>query len=572
MARNESSVTDPIRVSLRPSRPVRAIGSLLAIVVVAGGVSLDAQVAEDPLPLRRTVPGEGSSPCAPLPTPAEPGPEARRQAAQLGSTAAQQVILGDLERARDLLDRATQVDPTSIDLAYRRGRILQDLGETEAALEAFCRAAELEGDASLAADAQARIQELSRAERESIPSAAVAAFRVGVADVEGGRLEGALRGFDRATALAPGWADAHYNRGVVLARLGRSSRAQDALRRYLELRPDAPDAIAVSERIGELQVAFPVTDLPSPGVAFAVGLIPGMGQVYTGRAGTGAGFLALTAAPTLSAFFIERGRGRRYFEPGLAIASTITLLGATEAAMYASRLRAGGDAGPPDPGASFALGLIPGLGHYHQGRTGTGMAFMSLVAGALTASDLAEDGMDRRFVLPGLVVTGGIAALGAADAAFWAARAQPGSGPPNPVVAAALGVVPGLGQFYSGRSGAGLAVLTLAAAPTATAFLYEEGEGRGLFSEGLITGAVVTAVGMIEAYFGARGMQQEAEEGAAQSSASGGRPSGRARASKTWAVGRSGDGPRPGDAILRGPGLVAGGPTGLGFRLVGWTF
>jgi len=545
-------VSDPIRVSRAPSRTGRALCAFLALLTFAGGGSLQAQVAEDPLPLRRTVPGEGGSSCSPLPTPPEPSPEERTQAAQLGSTSAQQVILGDLERARDLLERATQLDPTSIDLAYRYGRILEDLGEPEPAVEAFCRAAELEGDASLAADAQARVQELTRAERESLPSAAVAAFRVGVADVEGGRLEGALRGFERATTLAPEWADAHYNRGVVLARLGRSAAAQDALRRYLELRPDAPDGIAVSERIGELQVAFPVTGLPSPGVAFTVGLIPGMGQVYTGRAATGAGFLALTAAPTLAAFFIERGRGRRYFEPGLAIASTITLLGATEAAMYASRLRAGGEAAPPDPGASFALGLVPGLGHSYQRRTGTGMAFMTLVAGGLTASDLAEDGTDRRFVFPGLVVTGAVAALGAADAALWAARAQPGSDPPNPTVAAALGVVPGLGQFYAGRSGAGLAVLTLAAVPTATSFLYEEGEGRGLFSEGLIAGAVVTAVGMVEAYFGARRAGREAAPETA--------------AASTVAT------PRPGDAILRGPALVPGGPATLAFRLVGWTF
>lgn len=565
---------DPTRLPARSFR-ARALGraiTLLAIALLVGSASLDAQVAEAPLPLRRTVPGEGAGPCPPLPAPAEPGPEARQQAAQLGSSAAQQVILGELERARDLLARATELDPSSTDLAYRHGRILQDLGEAEAAVEAFCRATELEGDASLAADARARIQELTRAERESLPVAAVAAFRVGVSDVDGGRLETALQSFERAAGLAPEWADAHYNRGVVLARLGRSSEAQDALRRYLELRPDAPDAITVSERIGELQVTFPVTGLPNPGVAFGVGLVPGMGQVYTGRAGVGVGFLALTAAPTLSAFFIERGRGRRYFEPGLAIASAITLLGATEAAMYASRLRQGAGAGPPDPGTSFALGLVPGLGQYHQGRTGTGMAFMTLVAGALTASDLAEDGMDRRFVFPGLVVTGSIAALGAADAAFWAAREGPGADPPNPVTAAALGVVPGLGQFYSGRSGAGLAVLTLAAAPTATAFLYEEGEGRGLFSEGLIAGAVVTAAGMVEAYFGARRMQREADGAAFASSPP------RVRSGATATPGGSGadpgwpDAPRPGDPILHGPALVAGGASPLALRLVGWTF
>jgi tetratricopeptide (TPR) repeat protein len=51
-----------------------------------------------------------------------------------------------------------------------------------------------------------------------------------------------LATFDRAVELSPGDADAHYNRGVALARLGRHEEALAAYDRAVELRPDHANA------------------------------------------------------------------------------------------------------------------------------------------------------------------------------------------------------------------------------------------------------------------------------------------------------------------------------------------
>jgi protein O-GlcNAc transferase len=57
-----------------------------------------------------------------------------------------------------------------------------------------------------------------------------------------GHLEAALQLFDHTLALAPGFAQAHCSRGVVLASLGRASEAEPALRRALELNPNLGEA------------------------------------------------------------------------------------------------------------------------------------------------------------------------------------------------------------------------------------------------------------------------------------------------------------------------------------------
>ena len=52
-----------------------------------------------------------------------------------------------------------------------------------------------------------------------------------------------------AIAVDPTMAEAERSLAAALEQLGRQSEAAEHLRRYLELRPDAPDAEAVSDRI-----------------------------------------------------------------------------------------------------------------------------------------------------------------------------------------------------------------------------------------------------------------------------------------------------------------------------------
>ena len=85
-------------------------------------------------------------------------------------------------------------------------------------------------------------------------------------------------------ALAPDWAAAYYDRGVVRSALGRNADAASDFQQYLRLEPSASDRITVSTRIAELQEP-PL----SPTRALALGLvIPGAGQFYAGRPVRGA--------------------------------------------------------------------------------------------------------------------------------------------------------------------------------------------------------------------------------------------------------------------------------------------
>ncbi len=71
---------------------------------------------------------------------------------------------------------------------------------------------------------------------------AAARFRAALADHRAGRLDAALAGYEAATRLAPGFADAHSNRGIVLAQQGRAEAALAAFAAALRARPDHADA------------------------------------------------------------------------------------------------------------------------------------------------------------------------------------------------------------------------------------------------------------------------------------------------------------------------------------------
>lgn len=59
--------------------------------------------------------------------------------------------------------------------------------------------------------------------------------------------------FEAATKKAPECASAHFNLGLVMEKAGQFDKARQALSRYLELAPSAPDAPAVTKRIYRLE-------------------------------------------------------------------------------------------------------------------------------------------------------------------------------------------------------------------------------------------------------------------------------------------------------------------------------
>lgn len=362
---------------------------LAALALAFGPACLVAQE----LPFQRDYPGSTEYECRSFDPPAVASAEARGQAAQLASSAAQSALLGDLERASAMLERATELDPASADLAHRRARVLEDLGQFEAAGGEYCRSLALLDSGDTAEDARARLEALVEAEAETVPSQALAAFRMGLEAVDAGTLDEAADAFQVAEAEGRGWPAPSYNRGVALARLGRPGEAAQALTSYLQLRPDAPDALAISRRIGVLQ-SLALSSGPSPGTALGLGvLLPGLGHFYSGRPGSGFAVLALAGGAVAVGFLIKevdvrcltpqegacppeqvvsRTTTRPYMTASLAAAAAVGLAGAIEAFVDARGRRGSGATFAQIAGDDTDLVVLPGL-DVHRGQIGLGL-------------------------------------------------------------------------------------------------------------------------------------------------------------------------------------------------------
>jgi tetratricopeptide (TPR) repeat protein len=209
----------------------------------------------------------------------------------------------------------------------------------------------------------------------SYPADAAEKFRDGIARAARRDLTGAERALSAAVAAAPSWADAYYNRALVLEATDQAERAAPDFRRYLQLRPAASDRSSVARRITVLG--------RTPVDALTRGLMaPGLGQFYTGRPAIGAAVLAgvvgstalaLNQRTTTETRTFTNPFGRRYTDEvtvtkrphltaGLAAAGAIWLLGAMEASLHVANAR--GDVSLPSTPSSRAgtesrLRLLP---------------------------------------------------------------------------------------------------------------------------------------------------------------------------------------------------------------------
>ena len=333
---------------------------VLVLLGLAGATSLSAQE----LPLLRDYPGLGPYECPAPAEPVEPTDDQRARAAQLISDASQASILGDLEAARELLGQASEADATSPEVAYRHARALEDVGMGEEAISEYCRAMALGAVDAGITDSRDRLDALYDVVRARITDRARGAFISGLLEADSDLFEQATGSFSVAIDEVPDWAEAYYNRAIVLERQGRIQESLADYRRYLALTPIEidPVAAAVSERIGLLEGAV-AQPTPSPGAALALGVVPGMGQYYTGRGITGTVFLALAGGAVASGFLIREVEVRclnvppaggdcppnevlsettdlPYMVPAIGAAAAITVIGAVEAFIRARGRRA----------------------------------------------------------------------------------------------------------------------------------------------------------------------------------------------------------------------------------------
>jgi len=274
------------------------------------------------------------------------------------------MILGEFERVETLLTQAVELDPTSADLAYRRARILEELERAEPAMREYCRVIDLGGEAIGLVDARQRIDAIYEQVRARLPRAAREAFLAGLVAADDSLYFESIEQFSVAIELAPGWPDPIYNRAMIREHIGQLQAALADYRAYLVVvaDPEDADAIAISERIGQLEGAASVAT-PDPNGALALGMIPGMGHYYTRRPVPGTIALVTAGAAFAAGFMftevtvycvdevpagascppgavVDEVTERPYLWMGVGIGAAITLVTAVEAYVKAKRARA----------------------------------------------------------------------------------------------------------------------------------------------------------------------------------------------------------------------------------------
>ena len=213
--------------------------------------------------------------------------------------ATRSLVLGDLEEATTLLDRALAMDPCAAEAAYLQGRVVDQQEGPEAATRWFCRYIRLEPAGGSAPEARARLE---RAVDAGVGSRTRALFTEAVSEVRADRLERAEELFTDVLAIGP-VPEAFYNRGLVRLARGRRAQARDDLDRYLSLRPTAEDRLDIEFALQEQGREAG----PSPLAALALGaLLPGAGQYYTGRVGWGLAVTGLVAGAVAAGYLYER--------------------------------------------------------------------------------------------------------------------------------------------------------------------------------------------------------------------------------------------------------------------------
>ena len=159
---------------------------------------------------------------------------------------------GDFAGATASLRAAVTIDPRLRDAWTLLGAVLKASRRYADAVDALRRAVAIDPDAwsaratlasvlQLAGEGAAAEQEAAEAERRrrrwQLEREAAVATAVGIAQLDTGEAERAVRQFERAIEAHEAYAPAHYQLGRALRRLGRLEAAGEAFRRAAQLNP-----------------------------------------------------------------------------------------------------------------------------------------------------------------------------------------------------------------------------------------------------------------------------------------------------------------------------------------------
>ncbi len=141
-------------------------------------------------------------------------------------------MLGQHQRALEHFARALELNPRYIEAHIHRGILLNDLGRTDEAEEAFRHAADHNGTQGSGYPAHVAA---NLANHHALLAAAYA---------ESGALQEAITQYRRAVDLGPGFADIRYRLARALLESGDVLSAREELETVVAARPNFVDALA----------------------------------------------------------------------------------------------------------------------------------------------------------------------------------------------------------------------------------------------------------------------------------------------------------------------------------------
>jgi tetratricopeptide (TPR) repeat protein len=141
-------------------------------------------------------------------------------------------LLGQTERALGELKRALELNPQYVEALIHQGLVLNELGRTDEAQEAFGRAAEhlAKPTAGLPAPVAAQLANRHAELAETYATA--------------GAIDGAIGQYQCALELGPEFHDLRYRMARLLLEAGRPLEAREALEQVVGARPNFVDAEA----------------------------------------------------------------------------------------------------------------------------------------------------------------------------------------------------------------------------------------------------------------------------------------------------------------------------------------
>jgi len=255
---------------------------------------------------KRTLAAGAPTGCAALITPLSgttSAPVDDTETRRLISAGQEASLQGEHEAARDAFAQAAKRSPGNAVLAYYLGREHEFLSSSTDAVKEYCRYLQLSPNASDADEVQGRIVRLVPRSQLALVDEARANFSSGVALLERRQFIAADSMFGSIAAQLPNTPEVFYNRALSRAARGERALATEDFQKYLELSGNPSDRSAINAAVARLQ-----DRVFGSGQAFGSGLLlPGMGQMSTGRPFLGVAILGAVAGAIVWGMAEEQG-------------------------------------------------------------------------------------------------------------------------------------------------------------------------------------------------------------------------------------------------------------------------